>query len=135
MAESTLHYFEDLSAIGITCPHEDALMPDGKHEYFRVLKENPATSDSFLPTKIKEDSRIIPDACIQKSVSIFDNLEGLISGYFKTPAHKKKKRMVGVLHLRAADGVLKQTFAAGHHSWWRSQSFSPEGVIIKMVEA
>ena len=96
MAELSIEYFEDLAATGITCPHEDAFAPDGKQEYFRVLKYNPAASESFLPTVIKE-GKPIHDACIAKSISIYDNLEGLINGFFKTPAHKKKKRLIGVL--------------------------------------
>lgn len=134
MADCSIEYFEDLSATGITCPPEDAFVPNGKQEYYRVLKHNPATSECFFPTKIKEYSRIKPDACIAKSVSIYDNLEGLINGYYKTPAHKIKQRLIGVLMLTPTDGLLKQTFAAGHHSWWRSRVFTPESVTIKAVE-
>lgn len=129
-----MDYFEDLFATGITCPHKDAFVPDGKQSYFRVLKHNPATSESFLPTKIKDDSKIKPDACIAKSVSLSDSLEGLLNAYFRTPAHRKK-RLIGVLTLTPTDGLLKQTFAAGHHSWWRSRAFAPERVIVQAVEA
>ena len=131
MASASITYFEDLASTDITCPHEDAFMPNGKHEYFRVLKQNPPTSDSFLPTKLNEDIKAKPDACIAKSVSIYDNLEGLINGYYKTPAHKKKKRLIGVLLLTPIDGMLKKTFANGHHSWWRSKAFQPQTVTIK----
>ena len=133
MAEESSTYFEDLAATGITCPHEDAFVPDGRQEYYRVLKHNRAISDSFLPTKIKENRNFKPDACIAKSVSIYDIMEGLINGYFKTPAHKKKQRLIGVLLLTPKDGMLKQTFSAGHHSWWRSRAFEPECVTIKKV--
>ncbi len=127
-------YFEDLAATGITCPPEDAFVPDGQKEYYRVVKYNPADSECFLPTKIKKDSRIKPDACIAKSVSLSDSLKGLINAYFKTPAHKKKQQLIGVLTLTPKDGMLKQTFAAGHHSWWRSRAFVPETVTIETVE-
>lgn len=135
MAELSIKYFEDLATTGITCPPEDAFIPDGKQKYFHVLKHNPATSNCFLPTKIKEDSRIKPDACIAKSVSLSNSLEGLINAYYKTPAYKKKQRLIGVLRLTHKDGLLKQTFATGHYSWWRSKAFEPESVNIEMVEA
>lgn len=134
MAAKELQYYEELSATGMTCPHEDAFQPDGKVKFYRVLKNNPATSADFLPTQIKE-GKPKPDACIQKAVSVYDSLEGMLNAYFKTPAYKKKQRIIAVITLKPEDGKLKQTFAAGHHSWWRSHSFDPNTVLIEEVEA
>jgi len=134
MELNELIYFEELASLGIPCPHIDAFVPDGIQEYYRVIKKNIPPSDNFLPTHIK-DSKPKPDACIQKSVSLFDNQEGLISAFFKTPAHKKKARIIGILILSKKDGMLKQTFASGHHSWWRSKEFNPDSVKIVEVEA
>ena len=99
-----------------------------------MLKHKPVTSESFLPTIPKKGKSKL-DACIAKSVSLSDSLEGLINAYFRIPAYKKKQRIIGVLTLTPNDGMLKQTFAEGHRSWWRSCSFEPESVTIKTVEA
>ena len=138
MAESVVNYFEDLSATGIFCPHDDAFVPDGEKEYFRVLKSTPVTSDCFLPTPVKAN-RPLPDGfdeCIGKSVSIYDDLQGMINGFFKIQAKKNKKRQigVGVLKLNAKDGMLKQTFGKNHHSWWRSQAFEVASVYVQEIE-
>jgi hypothetical protein len=121
-----------LKSTGVTCPHIDAFVPDGKQEYFRVLKHLPVSSDNFLPTPVKEGQ--IVDSCIQKSVSLFDNMDGLINAFFKIPAHKKKQKVIGVLKLTSNDGLLKQTFAAGHHSWWRTKSFNSDAVTLRYIE-
>lgn len=134
MTINELTYFENLQETGITCPHEDAFSPKGNVVYYRVLKHNPPTSDDFLPTNMREGKHK-PDACIQKAVSVSDSLEGLLNGYFKTPAHKKKNRVIGMITLKTEDGKLKQTFAVGHHSWWRSQAFNPVTVSVQEVEA
>lgn len=129
MAEIVIEYFEDLSNCGCTCPHEDAICPDGSKKYYRAVKFKPATSESFLPTEIK-DGQVPPDKCIIKSVSIFDNIESLKNGYFRTPAFKKRQRLAAELPLTEKDGVLKKTFSPGHHSWWRSKTFDPSIVYI-----
>lgn len=128
-----MEYFEDLSSLEITCPHEDAFTPDGKQQYFRVIKGENANSDNFLPTRIKE-GKYTPDECICKSVSVFDSVETLKNGFIRTPAHKKKPRNVAVLVLTDKCGLLKQTFASGHHSWWRSKEFKPEEATVTRIE-
>ncbi len=136
MASVDTTYFEDLAATGITCPHEDAIVPDGSKTYFRVLKSNEINSDCFLPTTIKSD-KPLPDEfddCIGKSVSIFDSLEGMINGFFKLPHNRGKKKHIGILQLKPNDGMLKQTFSKSHHSWWRSQAFDIATVTIKEIE-
>jgi hypothetical protein len=125
MQEEQTSYFEDLN-VGITCPHEDAFAPDGSKVFYRYIHRDIAKSESFLPTPIRED-RPLPaayDDCIGKSVSIFDDIRGLLNGVFKLPHHKGKKRTIGLLTLTPNDGVIKQTFDnPNHHSWWRSQQF------------
>lgn len=135
MDKNDLTYFEDLESTGITCPHEDAFQANGDKTYFRVLKGVEITSESFLPTPVKNDRPLPPqcDACILKSVSIYDNLEGLINGYFRLPSNKGKKKRIGVLKLNPHDGMLKQTFGANHHSWWRSTAFDHTQVEIKEI--
>jgi hypothetical protein len=136
VVESAISYFEDLD-VGCTCPHEDAFVPDGEKEYFRVLKSSDVTSDCFLPTPIRAD-RPLPDGfddCIGKSVSIYDDLQGMINGFFKIQAKKNKKKQIGVcvLKLGAEDGLLKQTFGKNHHSWWRSQAFDVTAVTVQKI--
>lgn len=129
-------YFEDLAATGLPCPHVDAFAPDGERVFYRVLKANEATSDCFLPRRLNP-ARPIPkecDGCVQKSVSIYDDLQGVINGYFKTHAGKGKKKHIGVLTLQPHDGMLKQTFGPGHHSWWRSSAFDTATVTIQEIQ-
>lgn len=137
MAESIVTtYFEDVTAAGILCPHEDAFVPDGERLYYRVLKNNLVSSDCFLPTIVKED-RPLPqgyDNCIGKSVSIYDDLEGMINGFFKLPSNRGKRKTIGLLKLTANDGLLKQTFDnKNHHSWWRSNAFDIATVATKEI--
>ena len=130
---NNMEFFEDLSVIDV-CPPNDIIIPNGENEFFRVLKSEQIKSEHFLPKKLSEKDKRNIDPCIAKSVSLNDNLEGLLNAYFKTPAHKKKIRLVGVLTLNSEDGRIKQTFAAGHYSWWRSSVFEPSSVNIKKVE-
>jgi hypothetical protein len=138
MASNELQYFEDLAATGIICPHEDAFMPDGEKVYYRVLKASPVSSECFLPTVIKTDKPLPDefDSCIGKSVSIYDDLQGMINGFYKTQAGRKKRKQigVGVLKLNANDGMVKQTFGKNHHSWWRSKTFDLATVTIQEIE-
>jgi hypothetical protein len=129
-------YFEDLGSVGIPCPHEDAFIPDGTKVYFRVLKDPSVHTSSFLPTPIKTDRPLPPDFddCIGKSVSIYNDLAGMLNSFFKLPHNRGKKKQIGVLQLTATDGVLKQTFGKNHYSWWRSQAFDLEKVTVQEVE-
>ncbi|MCB0482349.1 MAG: hypothetical protein KDC83_13050 [Flavobacteriales bacterium] len=124
MAEESMTYFEDLD-VGITCPHEDAFAPDGKKVFYRYIHRDVVKSESFLPTKPNPAKPLPPyhDACIEKAVSLFDHIDGLINGVFKLPHHKGKKRIIGLITLTPTDGLVKQTGHPNHHSWWRSQQF------------
>ena len=133
MAYITIEYFEDLSATGVTCLPTDAFKPDGKKEYFRVVKHNPAISDCFISHRAKFPTKVFKDECEARAVSLTDSLEGLINGYFKIPAHKKKNHFIGSVKLKPQDGLLKQTFAAGHHAWWRSPVFEPSSANIQTI--
>jgi hypothetical protein len=134
MTEITIEYFEDLDISGQTCPPEDCFFSDGITEYYRAVLTDPATSDCFTSHRLKNPDRIYNlDECEVRSVSLSMTIEGLIHGVFKTPAFKKREKLVGVVILCEADGPVKQTFAAHHHSWWRSKSFKPENVkVIKI---
>ncbi len=136
MTNPAATYFEDVAATGMTCPHPDAFEPDGVRVYYRVLKTNSVDSDCFLPTPLRADKPIPKDcdACVQKSVSIYDDLPGMINGYFRTPAGRGKKKHVGVLILQGYDGMLKRTFGPSHHSWWRSSVFDTTTVTIQEIQ-
>jgi hypothetical protein len=123
-------YFEDLTNCG-ECPHIDAFVPDGVTAYYRVVRQNPVVSESFLPTPVREGFEI--DPCIAKSVSIYDSLDGIRNGYSKTPALKNKQGFVAILILQPNHGLLKRTFTNGHHSWWRSTEFDHTIVEIQQV--
>lgn len=133
MAESAINYFEDLN-VGCTCPHEDAFVPDGEKVYFRKLKGNYAIEDSFIAPPFNEALIDRADACIQKSLSVFDDLEMLINAVIKIQSGKKKSKRIAILKLSDKDGLLKQTFGKNHHSWWRSQAFDVAAVTIKEME-
>lgn len=128
-------YFEDLAIEGNICPPEDAFLPDGTKGYYRVVKHNPASSDCLTSHRKKHPSRTYKDECISRAVSTFDTVEGLLNAFIRTPAAKKKERLIGKLTLQEKDGKLKQTFSEGHYSWWRSVAFDISSVTIQKVEA
>jgi hypothetical protein len=123
-------YHQDLTDCQ-PCPHEDAFAPDGITPYYRVVRQNPVTSDSFLPTQLREGIEV--DPCIAKSVSIYESLDGIRNGYSKTPALKNKQGFIAILLLQPEDGLLKRTFSNGHHSWWRSTNFDHTTVTVQQV--
>src|SRR5687767_9931098 len=101
MVKETIQYFEDLASLDITCPHEDAFVPDGNRVYYRYIHGGKISSENFLPTPINLD-RPLPseyDDCIGKSVSVFDHIDGLRNGVFRLPHHKGKKRTIGLIKL------------------------------------
>lgn len=127
-------FFEDLEIAGCICPPEDSVCPDGNMKYFRVVKSNPPSSECFLSYRKKYPNRNFQNECIARAVSLSDTFEGLLNSYYRTPAHKKKTRLIGILLLSSNDGMIKQTYAQGHYSWWRSVSFDPKSVKIQKVE-
>ena len=133
MAESVINYFEDLN-VGCTCPHEDAFVPDGEKVYYRKLKGNNAIEDSFVAPPFNESLIDRADACIQKSLSLFDDIDVLINAVIKIQSGKKKSKRIAVLKLSPSDGMVKQTFGKNHHSWWRSQLFDVASVTIQEIE-
>ncbi|MCY1722104.1 hypothetical protein OU798_17255 [Prolixibacteraceae bacterium Z1-6] len=134
MSKQDNTYFEDLVIDGCTCPHEDAFQPQ-ENQLFRIVKKEPATSDCFVSHRKKNPTKTYPDECIARAVSTFDSVEGLLNAFIKTPAGKKKERLIGKVVLQENDGMLKQTFSEGHYSWWRSHSFDISSVTIQKVEA
>jgi hypothetical protein len=135
--EDKIEYFEDLCKLDLICPHTDALECDGTKIYYRAIKGE-LSSDSFLPTPL-DDSRPLPkafDECIAKSVSVFDDLQGLINAVYRLPFNRGKKKTIGILKLAPTDGKIKQTFDnKSHHSWWRSKTFNITTVTKQDVEA
>lgn len=125
-------YFEDLINCGV-CPHVDATVPDGIKVYFRVVKENPATSECFLPTAPRKDL-LPPDPCIAKAVSIYDSIDALKNGYSRNPTRKKERGLIATIILKPCDGMVKQTFSAGHYSWWRTKEFDHTAVTVQILE-
>ena len=119
MSALELTYFEDLAATRITCPHKDAFVPNGATPFYRYIKGGEVSSDSFLPTTLNPDLPLPKecDACVLKSVSLYDDLQSLINGVFKLPHNKGKKKTIGLICISEKDGMLKQTFGKGHHSW------------------
>ncbi len=134
MSEQGNIYFEDLVIESTTCPHDDAYTPNG-NELFRIVKHEPVTSECFASHRKKNPTKMYPDECIARAVSTFDSVEGLLNAFIKTPAGKKKERLIGKVVLQENDGMLKQTFSEGHYSWWRSHSFDISSVTIQKVEA
>lgn len=134
MQEEQPTYFEDLD-VGITCPHEDALPPDGKKVFYRYIHRDIVKSESFLPTVPKPDKPLpyYYDQCVGKAVSLFDHLDALRNGVFSLPHHKGKKRIVGIIKLTEKDGLIKQIGHKNHHSWWRSQQFDYTAVHTKEI--
>jgi hypothetical protein len=135
MSNQNITYFEDLVIEDSTCPPDDAFFPNGDNGLYRIVKHNPVTSDCFVSHKKKNPTTTYPNECIARAVSTFDSIEGLLNAFIKTPAGKKKERLIGKVVLQEKDGMIKQTFSEGHYSWWRSQPFDISTVSIQKVEA
>lgn len=130
-----IDFFEDLTISGETCPPDNAILPDGKKDFFRIVKSNPVTSECFISHRSRFPEKEFPDECKARAISLSDSIESLINGFFKAPAGKKKKeKLVGVVTLKESDGLILQTGAPGHHSWWRSKGFDLDSVIIQNLE-
>ena len=130
----TTEYFEDLN-VGIPCPHTDSNCAGKDQVFYRYIHGGEVKSESFLPTKINTDLKLPKecDDCVQKSVSIFNEMQSLINAVFKLPHHKGKKRVIGVFTLLESDGVLKPTGSKGHYSWWRSKAFDFNKVTTQQI--
>lgn len=135
MSNQGITYFENLTIEGSPCPPEDAFLPNGETELYRIVKYNTIISDCFVSHRKKNPTKSYPNECIARAVSTFDSIEGLLNAFIKTPAGKKKERLIGKVVLQENDGMIKQTFKEGHYSWWRSQSFDISSVTIQKVEA
>lgn len=104
------------------CPPPEAICPSGGR-FYRLVISDPPTNDDYLPTTGWK--RPSPEAtpCIQKSVSIFTDLNA-IQRIAKFGTNKQKK-LVSLL-LPPGSGLIKQTFKdVSHYSWWRAASFDP----------
>lgn len=135
MSNQNITYFEDLVIEGCTCPPEDAFLPNGETELYRIVKYNTAMSDCFISHRKKHPTKSYSDECIARAVSTFDSIEGLLNAFLKTPAGKKKERLIGKVVLQEKDSMIKKTFSKGHYSWWRSQSFDVSTVTLQKVTA
>lgn len=128
-----IDYYEDLTGTGSTCPPNDVFYGDGKKEYYRIVKADPPTPVCFYSHRKKYPDKQFSDECEARSLSISDSIPHLMNSFYRTPAGKKKARLVAVLKLKRADGCLKQAGAFYHHSWWRSTTFDLSSVKIQTV--
>lgn len=133
MSEIIIEYFEDLNISGQICPPEDIFFSDGQTEYYRVVKTDPAEPGCFISHRLKFPTKVFNDECEARSLSISNSIEGLLNSYYRTPAHKNKEKLIGVVILCEQDGAIKQTGADHHHSWWRSKTFKLESVTVTRI--
>ena len=133
MTRQDINYYEDLGIEGQVCPPQDAVFGDGETTYFRVVKTNPVVETCFHSHRRKFPEKPYPDECDARSLSVAKSLEGL-SGYFRSPAFKKKIALIGVVTLSPMDGRVKQTGASYHYSWWRSAAFDLSTVRVQEID-
>lgn len=129
-------YFEDLHVEGQSCPPPDVSVPNGEKEYFRALNGNPPTPECFISHRLKFPTKSFSDECEARSLSLSDTIDGLINGYYKIPAIRRRHKVaiIGSIFLKDTDGHVKQTGAKSHHSWWRSQAFDTATVTIQEIQ-
>ncbi len=105
------------------CPPKDALHPCGA-TFYRLTDSFPPNETDFLPTVIRFPRDKCPvDPCIEKSVSIWDDLQCMMNRAGKIGTLKTKKPVSFILSNES--GVVKKTFGKGHCSWWRYADFTP----------
>jgi hypothetical protein len=134
MKNVEITFFEDLVVEGQVCPPADAAFPNGEKEYFRVLNSSSQIADNFDSHRKKFPNKVFGDECVARSLSLSDSVDGLINGFFKLPANKKKARKLGLIVLLPKDGLIKQTGNDFHYSWWRSNQFDFSNVTVKEIE-
>ncbi len=99
------------------CPPVDARQD--KLEVFRLVSNNPPTSDDFLPT-IKESSphRKFSDEilCNAHGVSVFKNINDIRRKREDFKPLRQKKVARGII--MPNDGLVKETGGQSHVTWW-----------------
>ncbi|MBV6646857.1 MAG: hypothetical protein KI790_15475 [Cyclobacteriaceae bacterium] len=110
------------------CPPSDSESPEGR-TFYRLCSNNPAQSEDFISQKEEKPNRTFAgiSTCTLRAVSIWNDREKCLNlKKLKTQRNKS----IGEFILNNEDGLIKQTFKAGHYSWWRSDQFNPNIVII-----
>lgn len=99
------------------CPPSDARQDT--LDVFRLVSNIPPKADDFL-SNIKESPHrpFSSDVlCNAHGVSVYKKYEDIVDTRKKYPkAHGRKKIVVGTI--TPEDGLLKETFAPSHVTWW-----------------
>lgn len=101
------------------CPPAQAVKPDGQ-TFYRLTENSVPSENDFRSLMALFPLRRFPDQCIARAVSIWDD-PVRCSDLRKLPRHRGKTLVA--FKLDASDGVIQQTFQAGHYSWWRTNAF------------
>lgn len=120
-----MNWHEELPA---NCPPNDGELPNGRI-FYRLCKGNPAESEDFFSQKKENPTRKFAGVseCILRSVSIWNNKNKCLDlKKFKT----QKEKVLGTFTLNNDDGLICKTFGQNHYSWWRSDMFDPNNVMI-----
>ncbi len=70
------------------------LCPIVKRSFIEKIKANRPHEESFFAPPFNEDLEDKADACIQKSLSVFDDLDALVNAVFRTQAGKEKGQQI-----------------------------------------
>ena len=120
-----MNWFEDLPD---GCPPGDALAAEDDVVY-RLTKNNPPVSEDFISQRKEFPEAVFPKIpeCIARAVSTWRSPEKCLQQK-KFPRHKSK--VIAKVKLVSTDGMIKQTFKKNHVSWWRTDSFTLDSVIV-----
>ena len=99
------------------CPPSDARKDE--LEVFRLVSNNPPTSDDFRSTIRESPHRKFQGEwlCIAHGVSVFQKYEDILSKrekYKKSLGHKK----IAIGTITPNDGLIKETGGLSHITWW-----------------
>lgn len=107
------------------CPPEGSFEPTGQI-FYRIINADslPLCDDHFRPTELRYSTQRFPvPECIQKAVSIWNNLQAM-ERICKLGDWQVKKPFS--LTLPKGSGLIKQTGRhLEHFSWWRISEFEP----------
>jgi hypothetical protein len=104
------------------CPPKTGIMPNND-VFYRLANDYPPTdSDFYSHRKLFPYKHFNVDECQARSISLFNQLNNCLL-LLKLPAHKHKKVIQLILSPRS--GVIMQTGAKPHYSWWRKKDFDP----------
>ena len=115
-----MKFLEDLSIQNMTCPPKEAA--PGRFVVYRLVDNVPMKTEDIWSQRALYPAKVFKgvDECVARACSVFTDCNDL-NNVRKIPRFRMKK--VVAIAIGKKDGVLLNTFADSHFSWWISREF------------